>query len=71
VKDSEMKCSSLSVVKYNKNIRHHCKSQSPERPCTQDLCTPGWEDNIKRILKKQDGNVWNGLIWLRIGPTSR
>jgi hypothetical protein len=25
-----------------------------------------WEDNIKMILKKQDGVVWTGYIWLRI-----
>jgi hypothetical protein len=26
-----------------------------------------WENTIKRILKKWDGKVWSGLIWLRIG----
>jgi hypothetical protein len=26
-----------------------------------------WMDNIKWILEKQDGMVWTGLIWLRIG----
>jgi hypothetical protein len=25
-----------------------------------------WEDNIKHILKKQDGKSCNGFIWLRI-----
>jgi hypothetical protein len=25
-----------------------------------------FEDNIKRFLKKWDGEMWNGFIWLRI-----
>jgi hypothetical protein len=25
------------------------------------------EDNIKMITKKWDGEVWTGLIWLRLG----
>jgi hypothetical protein len=25
-----------------------------------------WEDNIKHILKKQDGKACTGFIWLRI-----
>jgi hypothetical protein len=29
-----------------------------------------WEDNIKMDLReRQDGVVWTGLIWLRIGTS--
>jgi hypothetical protein len=28
---------------------------------------PRWENNIKWIFKNWDGEVWSGLIWLRIG----
>jgi hypothetical protein len=28
-----------------------------------------WEDNIRWILEKQDGKVWSGYIWLRIGTS--
>jgi PAS domain-containing protein len=30
---------------------------------------PRWMDNIKLILDRQDGMVWIGLIWLRIGTS--
>jgi hypothetical protein len=26
-----------------------------------------WEDNIKMVFKKLDGEVWTELLWLRIG----
>jgi len=26
-----------------------------------------WEIMLEQILEKQDGNVWTGFIWLRIG----
>ena len=26
-----------------------------------------WEDNIKWIFKKWDGEAWTGLIWLKVG----
>jgi len=25
-----------------------------------------WENNIKRVLKENDGRAWTDLIWLRI-----
>jgi hypothetical protein len=25
---------------------------------------------LKRILKKQDGRLWTGFVWLRIGSTN-
>jgi hypothetical protein len=28
-----------------------------------------WVDNIKMDLRKKDGMVWTGLIWLRIGTS--
>jgi hypothetical protein len=28
-----------------------------------------WEDKTKWILETQDGLVWTGLIWLRIGTS--
>jgi hypothetical protein len=28
-----------------------------------------WEDNIKMILERQDGVVWTGFIWLKIGTS--
>jgi hypothetical protein len=28
-----------------------------------------WVNNIKIILERQDGVVWAGLIWLRIGTS--
>ena len=28
-----------------------------------------WNYNIKWILKKLDGRVWSGFIWLRLGIT--
>jgi len=27
-----------------------------------------WRTTLKRILKKCDGRMWNGSIWLRIKP---
>jgi hypothetical protein len=33
-------------------MRPHYNSQSFEQPCAQDLCTPGWEDNIKSVLNR-------------------
>ena len=32
---------------------------------------PGWEDNVKRILKEEFGTVWTGFTWLRIGKSGR
>jgi len=29
-----------------------------------------WEDNIKLIFQKGDGEAWAGLIWLKIGAGS-
>ena len=29
-----------------------------------------WEDNIKWIFKKWDGEAWTGLIWLKIGQVA-
>jgi hypothetical protein len=29
------------------------------------------EDNIRQILEKKGGRVWNEFIWLRIGTSSR
>jgi hypothetical protein len=31
------------------------------------LGRPRWKDNIKIDLKKWDGGVWTGFIWLWIG----
>jgi hypothetical protein len=28
-----------------------------------------WEDNIRMYLRKIDGKLWNGFIWLRIGTS--
>jgi hypothetical protein len=30
-----------------------------------------WEDNIKMDFERQDGVVWTGSIWLRIGNSGR
>jgi hypothetical protein len=35
-----------------------------ERPLGRPRCR--CEDNIKMYLQELDGEVWNGLIWLRI-----
>jgi hypothetical protein len=35
---------------------------------SQDLFTT-WEDNIEKYLRKIDGVLWTGLIWLRIGTS--
>jgi hypothetical protein len=50
---SEDKCLQGSV-KNPKGIRQFLRYRSR------------WEDTLKLILKKQDGKLWKGHIWLRI-----
>jgi hypothetical protein len=38
-----------------------------KRPLRRSRCR--WVDNTKWILEKQDGIVWIGLIWLRVGTS--
>jgi len=37
------------------------------------LGRPGrrWKDNIKWIFEKLDGEAWTGLIWFKLGTSSR
>jgi hypothetical protein len=39
-----------------------------ERDHYEDQGVGGWII-LKRILERQDGVVWTGLIWLRIGTS--
>jgi hypothetical protein len=66
-----MKCSTLGVLKCNKNIRHTTKVR-----CFSDLASRlcvllDERIKLKITLKVQEGNVCNLFIWLRLGPTSR
>jgi len=36
-----------------------------KRPLGRPRCR--WEENIKMVFRKWDGEVWTRLIWLRIG----
>jgi hypothetical protein len=38
-----------------------------KRPLRRPRCR--WADNIKMEMEKQDGVVWTGLVWLRIGTS--
>jgi hypothetical protein len=45
--------------------------ENPEgkRPLVRPRCR--WVDNIKMDLERQDGLVWIGLIWFKIGTSGR
>jgi hypothetical protein len=36
----------------------------------KDICTDG-RITLERVWKIQDGKVWTGLVWLRIGTSRR
>jgi hypothetical protein len=38
-----------------------------KRPLGRPRCR--WAGNIRMILEREDGMVWTGLMWLRIGTS--
>jgi hypothetical protein len=43
---------------------------SKDRDPLKDVCIVGGI-TLKCVWEKQDGKVWTGLVWLRIGTSSR
>jgi hypothetical protein len=41
--------------------------EKPERKRPLKIPRSRWEDSVKMDLRKYEGMVWTGLIWLRIG----
>jgi hypothetical protein len=47
--------------------RHGCRILvgRPEGKSPLERSRRRWEDNIKWLFKKGDGEAWTGLLWLR------
>jgi hypothetical protein len=67
MKSKTMRCSAYSTNEEKRNS-YRVLVGKPEGKRPLVSTRHGWVDNIKTDLR-EDGVVWTGLIWLRIGTS--